>query len=717
MELYCFKKKYIIFLLLFSVNLFAADRDLFSFSVSKKIKYIEGKENKKIVKQFLKNWKSNSFNKNDKDIIIHYVSSFENRSFNQEYYINFFSFCNYLVVNNSKKLSNWLNSSFSSINNLSDFDLDIYLQTNYKLVKQNILFEINDFSWSFSGDVSLSFRNNKPYYSLNLDTLFLSNDYNEIIIYQTQGEFDLINKTLNAKGGYLGWERIGVPISDRKVLLDSFELDLTNRKINLDNVILENNLHFKITTQGKFIDYLSRAKKQNSYPKFYANKEAKAEPIFNGFSCFGLINILKDKIYFKSNEDSFVKLIYEDEDFKGEFIGKSFSLKDSTLSSGKVSSKFYFNKSNDSIFHPEMRFLYNYNDNQISLNRLNNTYLSDRPILNSFHGLNIYADFFKINLDQEKIFFSSTCLNDKNYILFESVDYYEDSRYKDLNLSDLNMLDVLFNYINRYDKRNNILVNDFALYMDMTFDKALHIISTLEIFDFIDYNSFSETFNIKRKAFDFYNSKNKKYDYDQLSIESLCFLGDTVSIIDMNDLTMNISNVKKINLQFDSSYDINLNDEEIIFFKNRDFVMNANLKIGNFNIKSDSVVFSYNDFNLFYPNYSDFEIINSGMKKNRECVEKIVFKNGYLEIDSLTNKSGVIENYDFPKFHFSDSTYIYGNDNAIILNLHPMTINYFDEIAIDNLVFNGSLSVKNAFESLAGNMTLNKSTGINFIIL
>ena len=40
-----------------------------------------------------------------------------------------------------------------------------------------------------------------------------------------------------------------------------------------------------------------------------------------------------------------------------------------------------------------------------SLNRLNNTYLSDGPILNSFHGLNIYADFFKINLDQEKYFF------------------------------------------------------------------------------------------------------------------------------------------------------------------------------------------------------------------------------------------------------------------------------------------------------------------------
>ena len=101
------------------------------------------------------------------------------------------------------------------------------------------------------------------------------------------------------------------------------------------------------------------------------------------------------------------------------------------------------------------------------------------------------------------------------------------------------------------------------------------------------------------------------------------------------------------------------------------------------------------------------------MKKNRECVEKIVFKNGYLEIDSLTNKSGIIENYDFPKFHFSIQ-HLFMEMICNNLNLHPMTINYFDEIAIDNLVFNGSLSVKNAFESLAGNMILNKSTGINF---
>ena len=157
--------------------------------------------------------------------------------------------------------------------------------------------------------------------------------------------------------------------------------------------ILENNLHFNIITQGKFIDYLSRAKKQNSYPKFYANKEAKAEPIFNGFSCFGLINIFPDKIYFKSNEDSFVKL-NEDEDFKGEFIGKSFT-KILPYHQEKFLLNFILIKVMIQFFI-EMRFLYNYNDNQISLNRLNNTYLSDRPILNSFHGLNIYADFLRL---------------------------------------------------------------------------------------------------------------------------------------------------------------------------------------------------------------------------------------------------------------------------------------------------------------------------------
>ena len=174
------------------------------------------------------------------------------------------------------------------------------------------------------------------------------------------------------------------------------------------------------------------------------------------------------------------------------------------------------------------------------------------------------------------------------------------------------------------------------------------------------------------------------------------------------------------------------NLKDYIFFipiKIREF-KNLNLKVQNLDLQTRELKRKVDVLNSKINSGTTKELILTDNSSNEYLLKKIFLdysldksskkmekKNGYLEIDSLTNKSGVIENYDFPKFHFSDSTYIYGNDNAIILNLHPMTINYFDEIAIDNLVFNGSLSVKNAFESLAGDMILNKSTGINFISL
>ena len=58
-------------------------------------------------------------------------------------------------------------------------------------------------------------------------------------------------------------------------------------------------------------------------------------------------------------------------------------------------SKIYFKGTQDSLYHPEMRFSYDHLEKEIFLNRLNNTYLSDKPILNSFHALNIYADHLK----------------------------------------------------------------------------------------------------------------------------------------------------------------------------------------------------------------------------------------------------------------------------------------------------------------------------------
>jgi len=715
MAMCCFEKnRIVLFLFFFSVLIFGAEKDPFSFSLSKKIKYFDGKENKKIVKLFLKKWDSDSFTLKEKELITHFVSEFENRSFNQDYYINLFLFCNSLDYDESDKLYDWLNASSSFLVNLSDKDLDLFLMTNNLIEKDQTLFNKQDFSWSFSGDCSLIFRNNVPHYVLNLDSLILFNDNNQIVFYDTQGEFNLFDEIFYGNEGYLGWERIGVPIKDRYVLLDSFELDFSERKINLDNVKLVNNSIFFIESEGRFVDYLSRSESQNSYPKFYAKNESLTGDFFNGFSCLGLINILRDKIYFKSIDESPVELFYKDDYISAKYMSKSFRLSDSYISSGSVSAKTFFLNTEDSIFHPEMGFSYNHLDNIISLNRLNNTYLSDKPILNSFHSLNIYADFLKINLEEDKLFFLHPCFNQENNILFESTDYYNDDRYNDLNMFSSNILDLLFGYINNHEKRKGISISEFSFFLNIDFFDAVHIIKSLEIFDLVSFNATMNQFDVKDRAFSFFASKEGKYDFDQLSFQSSCFLGDTLSSLNMADMIMTIHNVSNLNLQPNSNYSISLKDNDIHLYGNRSFFMNAQLNFDNFHIYSDSIIFDYQDFSLYFPDFSDFKIINKNLDKNIECVENISFKNGFIQLDSVANKSGVVDIYDFPKFHFSDSTFVYGEDVSIKLVLNPQTISYFDEMALENIHFNGFLTMDNGFEKVLGDVNFNKSSGIEF---
>ena len=161
MAMCCFKKnRLILFFFFISVLIFGSEKDPFSFSLSKKIKYFNGKENKKIVKLFLKKWDSNSFSLKEKELITHFVSEFENRPFNQDYYINFFLFCNYLDYNSSDKLYDWLSESSPFLVNLSNKDLDLFLMTNALIEGDQILFNRQDLSWSFSGNCSLIFRDN-----------------------------------------------------------------------------------------------------------------------------------------------------------------------------------------------------------------------------------------------------------------------------------------------------------------------------------------------------------------------------------------------------------------------------------------------------------------------------------------------------------------------------------------------------------------------------
>ena len=84
-----------------------------------------------------------------------------------------------------------------------------------------------------------------------------------------------------------------------------------------------------------------------------------------------------------------------------------------------------------------------------------------------------------------------------------------------------------------------------------------------------------------------------------------------------------------------------------------------------------------------------------------------------IQPDSVNNKSGKNNIYDFPRFHLPKENYItfFNQEPKLILN---KVASFLDEIAIQNLNFEGYLLMKNKFNNLRGEVNLDPVSGFQF---
>ena len=703
------KIKIIFFLLLFG---FSYSGKAFNTPVFKDIKYIYGFENKKICRSFIRNYKKGFFSQKEKSSIVFIISDFNKRDLTSyDAYLDFFSFSNALVENKSDFLNNWLKSLSNCISDFSNTELERVLSSSNNFIKNSILSEHEKFTWSFIGNFD-SNSTDTLIFKLNLDSLILSNQFHEIVINNVEGFFDLRRNKFFARNGFVDGKRFGLPFKNIKVNFGEYELDLNKSSIEVSNAILQNNIYFNIETNGHYSDYLSRVPRQGEFPKFQSYKDNLEINFFNGFSCFGAIDIERDNYFFK-RFDKLLKFSISNDNLKAVFSSDLLKLKNSSFSSNNVNAKFLFNEG-DSLFHPEMKFRYDDLTKDIYLRKYDFSYLGYKPIINSFHGLNIYSDFLRVNLKNSTAAFVHYPSKTDQNVLFESVDYYDEKRYSDLNIDEKNnLLSTLIHFSNKFNFTKRIPVKFFSNKLGLNNTQAINFLSTLEIFDFVSIDYHLNEFDIKNRAFIFFESQKGKFDFDVFQIESSCFFDDTVSKLNFKNLKMDIYNVSNIKITNQHDYYIDLKNKNISFFDDRSFHMSANLSFGKFLFSSKNIEFNYQDFCFNFPNESVCFIELKNDKKNK-LTQKLIFQEGKIQIDSINNKSGLVTIYDFPKFHLPNNNYVSFINQDPILVLNKMVIPFLDEIAIQNLSFNGFLKMPNRFKYLEGEVTLDDSSGFNF---
>ena len=689
----------------------------FTFSngkpIFKDIRYIYGSKNKKICKTFNKNYKKNLFTSQQKSLIVLLISDLDSRDLKSyDAYLNFFSFSNSLVNKKSNFLKNWLQSLSNCSSSLSDVEIEGILSSSNNFIQNSILSENEKFKWSYAGDFS-SYEADTLTFQLKLDALVLSNQFHEIVINDVEGFFDLRKNKLFAKSGYVDGARFGFDSSFLKVKFSEYEIDLNSRIIEVNNAVLNNNKYFNLEFKGHFSDYLSRIPRRGDFPKFQSYKDDLEINFFNGFSCSGAVNIERDVFFIKKFNEN-LNFYFKNNHIEAVFSSDLLKLNNSSFSSNKVLTKIYFNNG-DSIFHPEMKFRFDDLDKNIYLRNYDFSHLGYKPILNSFHGLNIYSDFLRVNLDKNTAAFVHYPSKVEQNVLFESVDYYDDKRFNDLNIDDKNnLLSILIKFSNDFNLRNNIPVEVFSEDLGLNISQANSILNTLEIFDFVSFDSYLNEFDIKKRAFSFFDSKKRKFDFDSFQIESSCFLDDTVSLLDFSNLKMDIFNVTDIKITNQHDYFIDLKSKKISFFEDRSFFMNANLRFGNFLFSSKDIEFNYDDFCFYFPEKSSCDIFNLKSFNKDKLINKLIFRGGKIQIDSLNNKSGVSTIYDFPKFYIPKDNFVEFENQDPKLVLYENVIPFLDEIAIQNLSFDGYLNMNKVGQFMKGQVGFDPLSGFNF---
>tara|TARA_Y100000994_G_scaffold249634_1_gene262989 strand:+ start:19315 stop:22368 length:3054 start_codon:yes stop_codon:yes gene_type:complete len=640
-------------------------------------------KNRKKIRKFFRILKSKELSQEMKSKIYLVLTEFEKRGlYLNAHYVKFFnlflesfesskdqivfnSFLDYLIMNNHMYTDLNLNYIFS--------DLE-------KFLKSRVLNNRADFTWKTVGEFNINVNEDESFKINFLDCdLILFNSSDTIKFFNVKGYYDLINNNFNGQFGRSDYINEDVFVEFQ---FNNFIIDLRKDFVTINNASISIFGAVGATAEGIYKNKLSSS---NNFPNFTSVNDDYMLRIFKNFYIDGGFQLKGDNLFIYRHEKP-VELRFKNNKLDYLFIANDFQLNDGKIYSANTN--FSISNNLGSLTHPSTYFTYDDYDNKISIDRLSGK-RGLNPIRNTFHGLSMYVDKMEIDLIDDNCYLFHYAQGSDISVLFESDNYYSLKKYHDIDRLDLNPLLLLLQFDENYPHQQEHLVNDFSIFSGFEIEDIINILLELEIFGFVNYNSFKGSFSILPWAHNFQKSYKKKYDYDSFKIESLAAIGDTVADIDLYLNKMEINKVHKINLT--NRYNINLYpmSNKLMFFKNKCFYMDGNIDLGSFAFSGKDISFDYDSFAFYFSKNSLMSFLVDS--KNEISSSIIHFDNGILYLDSTNNKSGASKINDFPKFSTIASSHLSYNNEPVLFLINPFTVSYLHDISLNNLSFNGNI--------------------------
>ncbi len=601
-----------------------------------------------------------------------------------------------------------------------------FLKTYTLTGKQAVRWAVSPTSFRFDYD-------NKFIITTGKTTLTCYAQKDSIMILETSGRYDPYSSVWYGKSGKVTWARAGYPGDSVFAMLPAYRIELSRNGYHVDSVSFINRAYFDSPILGAFDDKVTHISSpaRATFPKFDSYiKRFKIKNLYpgvdfeGGFSMQGAVVNGTGNVYQQAT-----LRFYRGDTLRLKVSSLFFAIHKNRVSGRETSVSFYMDK--DSIFHPNIAFVYDVPTGEASFYQTENP-MTQSPYYDTYHRLNIQANRFVWQSDKSKALFTrlrGTTIGEGE---FWSTNFFNAGTYLKLQGMDaMNPLYLLKKFADWYYS-DEFPVEELAKWMNKPEYQARRLVVHMAIEGFVFYNPETGEVKLKKELYDYLDAFGGKIDYDVMSFLSRTRAPVDNAVIDLNSYDMTINGVPTIFLSDSQDVAIYPDRHRIIMHRNRSFSFDGEIQAGMTILDGKNFRFDYDTFkiDLFQIDsmrltaYGDSvdDLGNPVPEKIKNALEVVT---GYLYIDKPDNKSGRKRYKEYPYFQSIDSSFVFYDKASVYDSIYkrkdfhfvirPFTLHSLNNLYKDDLVFKGDFISGDIFPPIPQNLEVQPDNSLGFV--
>jgi hypothetical protein len=540
-----------------------------------------------------------------------------------------------------------------------------------------------------------------------------------LVVYKTGGTYDPILKKWEGSGGKITWEKVGIDPNTTFAMLKKYDVSLKASTLRADTVDMTTTYMSK-PIKGTLNDRAFTINREEDmvYPQFLSfDQKLLIKDLVKDLDYVGGISLQGASFMGAGSAGNKARITYKKD---GKVFVKVDALqvfKTNNRVSVKPGKLTMYLQTGDSITHPGIDFVYDLENNSLSMTRFRNG-IGEAPFRDSYHALEIYVPKITWDIGSENMLFTYPfeMSQEQRVAQFESVNYFNAELYDRLQaMSTTHPLVAIWNYCYKFDE---YVINEgkAATALGMTIEQAKTSLLQLSNMGFISYDTEAKMVTVNKKLETFVRAKGGKIDYDNMvfvsdlrpkelkgyseeqikSDPNLTALAElykkqneerrimkNFGSMSLKSLEMDLAAVDRVVISANRNTAVFPEKGEVKIKQNRDFNFSGWLNAGKLEINAKAAKFDYNAYSisLLGTDESIFRVRplrQEDGQKSIAMVSSIHGISGTVFIDDPTNRSGNKPGFDkFPKIKSTTASNIFYNSKDIYRGAYDSTRFYY----------------------------------------